>query len=156
MKTIKLTKGYETIVDDADYPGLSRYSWQAVIHNGGVYARRTDNFLGKDFYMHRQLLGLKQGNGRQGDHKNGDTLDNQRSNLRVATRSQNKSNSRRLTTRKSGYRGVWLHRLKYRACIKYDGKNHDLGGFDSPIEAAQAYDQAAKVVFGEFAKLNFN
>jgi hypothetical protein len=91
------------------------------------------------------------------DHRNNDTLDNRRANRRLATCSQNRINSRRDKSRTSSrYVGVSLEkgRGKWLAYISYNGKRIHLGRFDDEIEAAKAYDEAAKKYHGEFARLN--
>lgn len=143
------------MVDDDDFERLNQHSWCAVQRSAGVYARRTDNKAHETVYMHREILALRAGDKREADHKNGDTLDNRRSNLRVASHAENKANSHRLKVGKSGFRGVTVIRNKFRASIKQGGKSCDLGRFETAIAAARAYDKAAKSRFGEFARLNF-
>ncbi len=90
------------------------------------------------------------------DHINGNRLDNRKCNLRLATRSQNLQNSRKRTGCSSRFKGVnWLGQNKrWRARIKVFGKEIALGCFISELEAAEAYNKAAKEHFGDFAKLN--
>lgn len=109
--------------------------------------------------MHRQILGIS--GCEEGDHINGNGLDNRRANLRRCTRQQNSWNkpARRLVTRRptSRYKGVsWdKARCKWRAELRTDGVIQLHKRFDSEIEAARAYDAAARFHFGEFAFLNF-
>lgn len=94
---------------------------------------------------------------RQVDHRNYDRSDNRWRNLREATNAQNHINSKKLTTSKSGFRGVHRHRAsaKFSARIKVNGKQRHLGCFDTATEAAAAYDVAAITAHGvEFARLN--
>ena len=88
------------------------------------------------------------------DHVNGDRLDNRASNLRPATYAQNNANSKR--TNKSGYRGVYWQKTsgKYIASISINGKNHHLGLYEKPEDAARAYNHAAQDAFGDYASLN--
>lgn len=91
------------------------------------------------------------------DHINFDRMDNRRSNLRVCSRSQNNMN-RRKTSGTSSFKGVYWYkdRLCWKAEISLNGLNRCLGYFDSEVDAAVAYDEAASVMFGEFALLNFD
>jgi len=90
------------------------------------------------------------------DHINQAKTDNRIENLRACTSSQNKGNIGLLRSNKSGYRGVSFNtrRQKWHAQIKIHGKQTYLGGFDSPEDAARAYNDAAIEHFSEFARLN--
>lgn len=157
MQTIPLTHGLFALVDDADFTWLSQWKWCAhQTKQGRWYATRIERSAGKPkiVRMHRQILNAPPGV--QGDHKNGLTLDNQRSNLRLATcgqNCQNRGKQKRRTT--SQYKGVsWsaTHQA-WRASI-CDGKARFLGRFKTETDAAKAYNTAARTLFGEFAKLN--
>lgn len=92
------------------------------------------------------------------DHINGNGLDNRRSNLRLATAFQNLANMA-IRPHTSQYKGVsyYKHRTSYKkwvAEIRCNRKRVRLGAFESEIEAARAYNEAAKNLFGEFARLN--
>lgn len=86
---------------------------------------------------------------------NRDGLDNRRKNLRKATPTQQAINSLRVNL--TGYRGVWrvANRPGYAVGIRVAGKAEYLGYFKDKIQAAKAYDEAAKLYHGEFAVLNF-
>jgi len=90
------------------------------------------------------------------DHINGDPSDNRRCNLRITTQSGNLRNSRLRSDSTTGYKGVSLDKRDgmYRAYINYKGKQISLGYYDTPEEAAAAYDKAAVFYFGEFARTN--
>ncbi|MCJ7609759.1 AP2 domain-containing protein, partial [Candidatus Bathyarchaeota archaeon] len=77
----------------------------------------------------------------------------QKDNLRVATLSQNAAN--RPTTSDRAWKGIYPHGNKWKARIKLEGQNVYLGSFQTPQEAAYAYDAAARRLFGDFARLNF-
>lgn len=159
MKTIPLTQGKIALVSDADYSGLSQFKWYAYKNSkakrSSWYARRQVGPKGKQktVLMHRQILGFPKS---EVDHKDRDGLNNQRSNLRLASDSNQMSNrlgSNRMA--KSGFRGVCAHRRRFQVSIKVKGKSFYLGTFQSPKAAAEIYDLAAKRVFGQFAVLNF-
>lgn len=158
MKEIALTKGYVTQVDDEDFEWLSQFFWSAVVSvsaNGlkrYVYAAR---FGKPKKRMHREIMGIS--DSRLVDHWDGDGLNNQRYNLRTATRGQNMQNSDKkvqvgLTSR---YKGVNLdHTGLFLVHIQYGGKLHRVGAFRDEVDAATAYNIAAVNHFGEFARLN--
>ena len=154
-KIIRLTKGQAAIVDDEDYESLSKWNWYAQwsAFTKSFYAARGSRKAGRrTILMHRELLGLTSGSKLCADHINRDTLDNRRSNLRVATRSQNRVNSRLRCDSLTGFKGVSNSKSgRYRAQIRNKGKNTYLGTFDTPEEAFGVYSLAAKRLHGEFA-----
>jgi len=151
-KEIPLTKGKMAIVDDDDFEELSKYKWN--LHPKGYgYSK----IFGKNTLMHRFIIG-DIGDSHV-DHANGNGLDNRRINLRPCTRSENMANRRGCQRNNtSGYCGVAYHkkRGRWRAEIGLNGNKIFLGFYDTPEAAARAYDAAARVAFGEFAKLNFD
>ena len=160
FRKIRLTEGKFTLVDQNDFYWLNNFDWVTKKGNKSFYAVRFDNDCAKwpkMVSMHRQIMNFPKG--LLVDHKNLDGLDNRRSNLRLATYCQNNCN---IKTSKAGcssqYRGVhWDKQVKrWRAHLQSDGKHIGLGYFDSEIDAARAYDAAAKKYHGEFARLNFS
>lgn len=149
MKEIPLTQGMVALVDDEDFEGLSRFRW--CYDNG--YARRkemSDGGKWENILMHRVILNAR--SGIDGDHKDENTLNNRRSNLREATRSQNGSNRGRPSNNTSGFKGVsWhKHHCKWGAHIRVNWKLIHLGYFTKAEDAASAYATAAREYFGEF------
>jgi hypothetical protein len=92
----------------------------------------------------------------QTDHKNQNKLDCRRENLREATQTQNKANSRTYKNNTSGFKGVSFHKRqkKYNARLRINKEVVHLGCFLDPVDAAKAYDKAAVEYFGEFAFTN--
>lgn len=139
MKTIPLTKGKFAIVDDEDYQYLSQWKWYCS--NTG-YAVRTD-YRGrkKTISLHRVVTDCPRN--KLVDHKNGNRLDNRKSNLRIVTKLQNNLNTdKRLGVSAVLYKG----KTKFRARIKYRGVTRHLGYFKSKQEAVETY-RAAKLKY---------
>ena len=153
MKRIPLTQGKFALVDDKDYDYLMQWKW-CVTKGGGTfrtyYACRTES--SRKISMHRQLLATPKG--LQSDHINHNGLDNRRVNLRTCTVSANQQNQLPRLHGTSQHKGVSLHRKSWVARIACYGKHGYLGAFRTEIEAAKAYNNAAKVLFGKFAYLN--
>lgn len=154
-RLIPLTRGQNAIVDLDDFEKINQFNWYAEWSPAtrSFYAARRDADH-KYVCMHRFILGL---NGKpQGDHRNGNTLDNRRENLRPCTAQQNRFNQKRRSNNTSGYKGVSRFRgKKWWSCIRIDGRTLHLGFYTSKTEAARAYDVAARKHFGEFARTNF-
>src|SRR4029453_3163551 len=106
--------------------------------------------------MHRQILNVPKGV--EVDHANLDGLDNRRSNLRIATRSQNNANRRGHHDNLSGVKGVSRHKETGKWMVQIAINNRDiyLGLFSRIKDAAAAYAQAANHYFGEFARVTPN
>lgn len=166
MKEIKLSLSkhgqFFTKVDDEDFDWLSKFKWSV---------KRIKNKRGSTFYAAGVIDGINTYMSRlimkkydptsilDVDHRDLDSLNNQKNNLRRCTQSQNCMN--RFAWGKIKYKGVYLNkkqsgRYSYiQSRIQINKKPINLGFFKSEIEAAKAYDVAAKKYFGEFAKLNF-
>lgn len=156
MRQITLSQGKYALVDDCDFESLNRYTWHAIAIGKTFYARRWivfGNGRGTTKSMHREILGLSHPN-EIGDHRDGNGLNNQRSNLRIANRSQNGANTEKRKNCTSKYIGVYKKKNKWLACICYMQKQKYLGSFDNEEDAARCYNEAAIRTFGEFAKLN--
>lgn len=128
-------------VSESDYDWLSAFAWR--LGRPG-YAQRTV-FAGKGatprvLLMHREILGLRRGDGLYGDHINGRKLDNRRTNLRVLTPAQSAQNVSSTTGSTSRYRNVdwWESRQKWRVRGYAEGRHHHIGYFDDEDEAGAA------------------
>ena len=164
MRTVPLggskAKGRVARVDDEDYEVVSQFKWyvkedrRANGYVAGPYAATSvhENGTCRTVRMHTLLTGW-----REVDHKDHDGLNNQRSNLRDATRQQNSHNARPwLGNAASRFKGVsWDSQAgKWKALIRVRGKYHYLGFYADEEQAARAYDAAAQDLFGEFAYVN--
>lgn len=149
---IKLTRGYVAIIDKENYELLSKYKWYPRRGGHTVYAETVIN--GKTVSMHRLLMDAP--SGQQVDHKDGNGLNNSKSNLRLCTAAENRLNCR---PRKSlaNFKGVFRcsKGKLWRAKIGRDRVTIFLGYFKTAEEAAKMYDAAAVALHGEFARLNF-
>lgn len=153
--SIPLTQGKEAIIDPGDLSLVEGRKWSVAsrseTHSSRYYAQGF--VAGRVVLMHRIILDAKPG--QIVDHINGDGLDNRRANLRIATPSQNNYNQSMQRHNFWGFKGVSANRKRWRARIKVNGYVMRLGTFDSPEEAALAYDEAARIHHGEFGRYNF-
>lgn len=158
MIEIKLTRGKIGLVDDID-ADLLAFKWQACCNNGYWYARRGVYTNGKihQVSMHRTILErmVNRPLTRKDhvDHIHGLTLDNRRSEIRLATPSQNQCNQPLDRNNTSGYKGVSFdkRRNRFYAVIYVNRKQIRLGGYATAEDAYAAYCEAALKYHGEFA-----
>lgn len=142
-----------TIVDSDIYEEIWFEEWYAVeTHEGCWYAACRLNE--QVAYLHRYVMGLE--SKQLIDHKDGNGLNNLRSNLRFCSAQQNCFNRSSNKKSTSKFKGVcWASKeKKWLAQIQFNGKNMRLGGFSEETEAAKAYNKAALELFGEFARIN--
>lgn len=157
IKVLLENSGLHTLIDDEDFELISRYRWYSHNYRGIYnYAETTirENKKKSTLKMHGLIMGALPG--QQVDHKNHDTLDNRKENLRVCTNTQNSQNRQR-TWGVSSFKGVRWHKgtEKWHSRIMFNKKGVSLGLFSDEEDAARAYDRAALEYFGEFAFLNF-
>lgn len=153
--------GY-TIVDSDNYRWLNQYRW--IMHwnskKRSYYVRRLEKLAnGKymDVYMAREVLGLPQGagyGGDQADHKNHDTLNNIRSNLRVGTYSQNQANRGKKYNSVYRFKGIRQSGTGFHARFIYQYEEIYLKTVRTDVEAALLYNYAIIEFQGDFALLN--
>jgi hypothetical protein len=153
-KLIPLTRGFSAIVDDADFDWLSLWRWLIL---GDRYAARFEKIENsrKLVLLHRFIMNAPAQ--MEVDHINRNKLDCQKSNLRLATRAQNMRNKAKRHGAKTSasFKGVWHEHQLWSAAICVNNKNLYLGLYATEIDAAHAYDAAARTHHGEFACLNF-
>lgn len=161
MKEILLTQNQIALVDDEDFDFLMQWKWYVVVERKKyLYVARKQKAeeyklsgIRKSIFMHRQIMTAS--SEELVDHRDGNGLNNQRSNLRVCNYKQNMYNSASWGEY-SKYKGVSWHKRKNKwiSSITIEGKRFHLGYFDSEEDAARAYDEQAKKYHGDFARLN--
>ena len=144
------------LIDDEDLEKVSKLNWH-IYDNRKGYVRAWVGTSRKDrryIYMHHLIMNTTE----MLDHIDGNTFNNQKSNLRFSDDTLNNANSRKRQNTSSIYKGVSFCKLTglYRTKIKIEGLEYDLGRFYSQEDAARAYNIKARELFGEFARLNFN
>ena len=146
--------GYDVLIDIEDVQILIDYTWHVFRNRGKIYMRGWDKTTRKKVLMHRVIMDAPKNF--MVDHKNQNTLDNRKKNLRLCKNSQNICNRPKPKSNKSGYKGVSKCKLtnKWKANINKDNKRHYLGLFNTKEEAAEAYNTHALKLHGEFACLN--
>jgi len=136
------------IIDEPDMPKASEFNWYVTTLG---YVRSTTE---PRVWLHRLILGDKVGF--VVDHANGNKLDNRRSNLRHATRSQSQCNRRPPKSNKSGFAGIRFFKGKWEARITVNRQPYWLGSFLTLGEALKARRKGSDKYHGEFArKVNF-
>lgn len=161
MRLISLTQGKFAMVDDRDYEFLMQWKWRAQKGQRTFYACRTIRIgvnKRKCLMMHRLLWGVPDLE-MEIDHIDQNGLNNQKYNLRIGTSAQNSMN--RIGRGRSKFLGVSADsssvkrgKIRWIARVTNNKKRIHLGMFDLEIDAAKAYNKAAKIYYGEFANLN--
>lgn len=147
----------EIVVDDQDRHFLTAYRWGIVRMGKAFYAHARSG--GRTIYLHRLIMGEPPG--LEIDHRDGDGLNNRRSNLRATTHRFNLANQRLSSASTTGYKGVSLNSRaarrgvpKWVAQTKYCGERLHIGTYTTPEAAARAYDVKVRDLYGEFARTN--
>lgn len=170
MKAINISKGLFTQVDDRDYDDVIRWTWVAANSKSKNSTHQKDkcyavtwdkiNKTGKKIRLATMIWEKYNGPVPVGlivDHHNGDPLDNRLENLRLSTRGQNNCNKSKTTKPCSSiYKGVcWLKNIcKWQAQISFQKKSYLIGYYDDEKIAALAYNEKARELHGEHARLN--
>ena len=155
MRILKATGGEKILIDNDDYKWAKYFSWTVTWGsvNKNVASVRTYE---TGFRLCRVIMEVV--NGQIVDHVNGNGLDNQKNNLRICTRRENLFNKKKYLSGKNRFKGVYKRKLIYKntweARINFNKKPIYLGDFSNEIDAAKAYNERAKKLYGQFAKLN--
>lgn len=160
MRTIPLTRGYFTTVDDSVYERLAQFKWHARVKYEGRHVSAARWSRGKLVLMHREVAAAP--SGVVVDHIDGDALNNCQANLRICSPSENAMNRRPhkmrsdAATRHSRFKGVaWdAQRGKWRVRLRVAGRTVYGGRHDSEVAAAEEYNRLARQHHGEFARPN--
>lgn len=151
MKLLSLSNSNLVVmVDNEDFERVNQFTWFEVKTESSVMIR--SKISGKS----RSLSSFIMTTYEMYDHKDRDPYNNQKDNLREADHSQNMCNRRKFKNSKSPYKGITRTRnkTKWQVQLQVDGNKMHFGNFISPIEAAKAYDKAARKYHGEFANVN--
>lgn len=155
MGYVTLTKGFTAIIDVKDIKHAINKNWYAKVAGNTVYAKTTAYINGKraDLSLHREIMSAPEG--LEVDHKNGDGLDNRRSNLRLVTHQQNMHNMRINKNNKSGHKGIFFcnRENKWIAKIKVNSKTINLGYFSNIDDAITVRINAVSKYHGEFGRI---
>lgn len=164
-KTIELTQGFITTVEERDYERLNQHKWGVFRGDNTNYAIRSmpkKDGKKKVEYMHREILAIKLGRKltkkEMTDHINKDGLDNRRRNLRVCSPRESTVHTGSHKGSSSQYKGVcWSKkREKWEVKMQYRGKQKFLGYFNDEKEAARAYDKIARKLHRRFRDKDSN
>ena len=150
---VPLSKGKVSLISAADVQVVRKFNWSAQKIGKYFYACACVN--GRNIHMHRFLLNPSKNE--RVDHRNGDTLNNCRNNLRICTASENSGNMKAHADSSSKYKGVTYNKRQnsWMAQLTVNRKRVHCSYHKDPIDAAEAYDRVALKHFGEFARINF-
>ena len=154
---IPLTRGYVAIVDaiDAD---LLAFKWYTLNGKHSERVRAIRHLNKKTIHLSRiileRVIGRDLSSVELADHIDGNTLNNVRSNLRVASHTENMRNRKKRKESKLPYKGIEKDHNRWRARISFNGKRIHIGHYMTPEEAYEAYKAKARELFGEFARFD--
>jgi hypothetical protein len=157
IRYIPLTQGQVATVDAVDFERINQWNWHAQWNPStqSFYAWRNITIGFKKYTrisMHNEVTNTPKGY--PVDHRNGDSLDNRRDNLKPCTQAENMRNKGQYSNNRSGHPGVSWHSRdqKWTAFINLDKKRYSLGYFDSLEKAIEARRDAEILLHGEFAQ----
>jgi HNH endonuclease len=157
MVEVPLTQGKVALIDDEDAERVLAHKWMYNYNHtpahGYAVRRGKQRENQASVRMHRFILDAPPN--MHVDHINGNGLDNRKENLRLATHIQNAQNQRLPRNNTSGFKGVGRKYDRWEARIVANRKRVYIGLFNTKEEAARAYDAAAMLLHGEFARFNF-
>ena len=156
--------GYDVMLDDEDLEKVEGHNWHidtGSFRRGKVYFFYMDykriamyNYVNKRVSLHRTLMNAPKG--LVIDHIDGNTLNCQKSNMRICTQAENNKNMKKPWFNTSGYKGVSWHKghKRWRADISIDNHQKSLGEYDTPEEAYKIYCEAKKNLHGKYVRFD--
>lgn len=149
---IPVLGGWFALVDESDFDLVCNHLW-SLSKGYAITNLQKGDAVRRTITMHRLILNPSPR--LEIDHANRLKLDNRRANLRLCDGQQNRFNLPLRRDNTTGFKGVYRRRNKWRAQVSAGNKHHYLGCFDTPEDAARAYDAKAIELFGAYACLNF-
>lgn len=151
-----IIKNQTILIDDEDLDLVNQYSWCLSPKRDTFYVITTLYNPKRTVRLHRLLMGIEDPK-LIVDHIDGNPLNNQKGNLRIVSNIENGGNAQARKGGSSKYKGVTFDKQydKWRAGIVIDGKRRCLGRHQKEVDAALAYDAAARIYFGEYGTYNF-
>ena len=145
-----LSNGVQFLIDVDDYGRVKEYGWSYNRPRDYIFCNSLNQIP-----LSRFLLNCPPGF--EVDHINHNRLDNRRCNLRIATKSENSANTRRIKNGILRYKGVsyCTQTGRWRASIHYGDMQTTIGRYDTMEQAAVAHDLVSYKLYGDFAWLNF-
>lgn len=146
MLKFKLTNNQFTYIDSSDFRRLNKYKWYAIFDKKMKSYYAVGKVNGKLIKLHRFIMRVYTNNNLVIDHKNKNTLDNRKKNLKICTQQENLKNKKIQKNNSSGFCGVYFNKRcnKWQSYIRVSNKRIHLGCFDNREEAISARSQANK------------
>lgn len=135
MKKIKLSTGDFTLVDDVDFERYGKFKCFPATPKNGRYKYAQLCVDGSTKYLHRLISNAARGC--LVDHIDGNTLNNQRSNLRIVSQHGNQHNAKGKSNQ-TGFPNVRKLGQKYQGRVRVMGRKISIGVFQTPAEAFEA------------------
>jgi hypothetical protein len=156
MRQLILNSGLIAQVDDEDFEKVNKFNWSARKDGNTFYATSGGNYKGVNTRKTLHRFILNPSSEQFIDHKDGDGLNCQKSNLRICTNQQNQFNQKKRKGTSSIYKGVRARKncKTYEVTIRENKEKKYIGSFKNEKEAALAYNKKALELFGEFARIN--
>ena len=143
MKKIKLSTGDFTKIDDDDFEKYGKLKCFPATPKAGKYKYAQVRYLGATKYLHRLIVNAPRGF--LVDHIDGDTLNNQKLNLRIVSQHGNQHNAKgKFNT--TGYPNVRTLGKKFQGRVKVMGKKISIGVFETASEAFNAVKEFKKLL----------